>query len=59
MSRIFLFILCDHVSDEFRLTDRFCIESAFKKFEPKKMSNYKMSPQISFVKYFHQNLGSM
>lgn len=29
--KIFTFILYDHTSDEFRLTDRLCIESTFKK----------------------------
>lgn len=48
-SRMFSFILNDHASDEFRLTDRYCIENAFKKFQTKKAFKNRFNTQITLV----------
>ena len=59
LSRIFSFIISDHDSEEFRLTDRFCIENAFKRIEPKKSSRNKIEPQLSFDQYLFCHTNSL
>ena len=40
--KMFTFILYDFTSDEFRLTDRFCVENSFKKLQKTHMKKNKL-----------------
>ena len=67
--KLFTFMLYDHTSDEFRLTDRFCIENSFKmlkkdttqknKFFEMKFQKTNESNNISMDTYLFMYINSM